>query len=154
MFGLGLGEIAIILVVALVVFGPDRLPEMAKQAAAFVRDLRRMVANARRDIGVSIRDLGIDEEDLQTLRQLRNPKAFVRDKVLDGVDLDDLKLDDVNLDEPSGRSNGGAKGGGATTNSASSTANGGGRSSSSATPADAGAQAAAQPDLPYDPDTT
>jgi Tat protein translocase TatB subunit len=147
-FGLGLGEIAIILVVALVVFGPDRLPEMAKQAAAFIRDIRKMVANARRDIGVSIQDLGINEEDLRTLRQLRNPKAFVRDKVLDGIDLDDLKLDDVGLDAPPARSNGGTKaGGGAATN-------GNVRSTTSATPAETSAPAAAQSELPYDPDTT
>ena len=154
MFGLGLGEIAIILVVALVVFGPDRLPEMVKQAAAFLRDIRKMVANARRDIGVSIQDFGIDEEDLRTLRQLRNPKAFVRDKVLDGVDIDDLRLDDVGLDEPSARSNGGTKAGSGTQANGSGTADRGGRSSTNATPADATAQAAAQPELPYDPDTT
>src|SRR5690606_24875325 len=93
-FGIGFAEILVILVVALLVFGPDRLPEMTRQAASFVRDLRTMVANARRDIAVSAQDLGIDEEDLRTLRALRNPKAFVRDKVLDGIDLEDLALDD------------------------------------------------------------
>ena len=149
MFGLSLGEIAIILVVALVVFGPDRLPEMAKQAASFVRDIRKMVANARRDIGVSIQDLGIDEEDLRTLRQLRNPKAFVRDKVLDGIDLDELKLDDVDLDGPSAKANGSAKA------NRTPKANGGGRpSTDDGTPAETAAPAVAQADLPYDPDTT
>lgn len=94
MFGIGFAEIAIIVIVALLVFGPERLPEMAKQAASFVRDLRRMVANARRDISVNVQDLGINEDDLRTLRELRNPRAFMRDKVLDGVELDDLGLDD------------------------------------------------------------
>jgi Tat protein translocase TatB subunit len=94
MFGIGAGEMIVLLIVALLVFGPDRLPEMAKQLASWVRDLRRMVANARRDLNVSASDLGIDDEDLKTLRALRNPKAFVRDQVLDGVDLDDLGLDD------------------------------------------------------------
>lgn len=150
MFGLGLGEIAIIMVVALVVFGPDRLPEMAKQAASFVRDMRKMVANARRDIGVSIQDLGINEEDLRTLKQLRNPKAFVRDKVLDGVDLDELNLDDIGSSaKPTAKPNG--------TRQADATAgaNGGRRpNADQAPPAQTGAAAAAQPDLPYDPDTT
>jgi Tat protein translocase TatB subunit len=148
-FGLGLGEIAIIMVVALVVFGPDRLPEMAKQAASFVRDMRKMVANARRDIGVSIQDLGIDEEDLRTLRQLRNPKAFVRDKVLDGIDLDELNLDDVaSSTKPSATANGARQpDSGAGTN-------GGRQNADQAPPAQTAAPAAAQPDLPYDPDTT
>ncbi|HEX6233656.1 MAG TPA: twin-arginine translocase TatA/TatE family subunit [Jiangellaceae bacterium] len=151
MFGLGLGEIAIILVVALIVFGPDRLPEMAKQAASFVRDLRKMVANARRDIGVSIQDLGIDEEDLRTLRQLRNPKAFVRDKVLDGMDFDDLKLDDLGLDEPPTAANGAAKANGATKANRTAPPNKSGAETPAA--AETGAPAA-KPDLPYDPDTT
>lgn len=150
MFGLGLGEIAIIMVVALVVFGPDRLPEMAKQAASFVRDIRKMVANARRDIGVSIQDLGIDEEDLRTLRQLRNPKAFVRDKVLDGIDLDELNLDDVG---PGTKRS--AKAIGARQPDSAARTNGGHRpKTDQAPPANTAAPAAAQPDLPYDPDTT
>lgn len=95
MFGMSVLEIVVILVVALLVFGPDRLPEMVKQVAGFVRDLRTMVANARRDINISAKDLGINDEDLQTLRALRNPKSFVRDQVLDGMDLDDLVGDDV-----------------------------------------------------------
>jgi Tat protein translocase TatB subunit len=145
-----LGEIAIIMVVALVVFGPDRLPEMAKQAASFVRDMRKMVANARRDIGVSIQDLGIDEEDLRTLRQLRNPKAFVRDKVLDGIDLDELNLDDVGPGTKRSAKAIGAR----QPDSAASTNGGHRRKTDQAPPANTAAPAAAQPDLPYDPDTT
>ncbi|MBB5785880.1 twin-arginine translocase TatA/TatE family subunit [Jiangella mangrovi] len=87
MFDIGIGEVFVLLVVALLVFGPDRLPEMAKQTAGFVRDLRTMVANARKDLSGSVGDLGIDKEDLKTLSDLRNPKSFVRSKVLDGIDL-------------------------------------------------------------------
>jgi len=92
-FGLEIGEILVILVVVLLVFGPDRLPEMTKQLASWIRDLRQLVANARRDLNVSAADLGLNEEDIRTLRQLRNPKSFMRDKVLDGIDLDDLDLE-------------------------------------------------------------
>ncbi|TDC50459.1 hypothetical protein E1212_14820 [Jiangella ureilytica] len=101
MFDIGIGEVFVLLVVALLVFGPDRLPEMAKQAAGFVRDLRTMVANARKDLSGSVGDLGIDKEDLKTLSDLRNPKSFVRSKVLDGIDLG---LDDD--DAGSSRTNG------------------------------------------------
>ncbi len=97
MFDIGMGELLVLLIVALLVFGPERLPTMAKQAASFVRDLRAMVANARRDLSDSVGDLGIDTKDLKTLSDLRNPKSFVREKVLDGVDLglDDLDRDDT-----------------------------------------------------------
>lgn len=108
MFDIGIGEVFVILVVALFVFGPDRLPTMAKQAASFVRDLRTMVANARRDLSSSVGDLGIDEEDLRTLSDLRNPRSFVRKKVLDGVDLG---LDDLGLDDDPKQSKGTARNG-------------------------------------------
>lgn len=101
MFGLQLGEILVILVIVLLVFGPDRIPEMTKQLAAWVRDLRQLVANARRDLRVSASDLGLDDEDIRTLRQLRNPKAFVRDKVLDGADLEELDLDKLAAEDDS-----------------------------------------------------
>ena len=42
MFGIGYQEMFIILVVALVVFGPSRLPELAGQVGRWVRDFRRM----------------------------------------------------------------------------------------------------------------
>ena len=41
MFGLGLWEITLILVVSLLVLGPQRLPQLAKQLARFVKDMRR-----------------------------------------------------------------------------------------------------------------
>lgn len=96
MFGMGFGEILVILVIALLVFGPDRLPTMIKEAASFIRDLRTMVAKARNDLNDSVADLGIDKEDLELLRELRNPKSYLRQKVLDGADLG---LNDPELDE-------------------------------------------------------
>ena len=51
MFGMGVPEIAVIVVVALLVFGPEKLPEIAKQAGGFVRTLRQMADNAKNDLG-------------------------------------------------------------------------------------------------------
>ena len=41
MFGLGFGEILIILVLALILLGPARLPEVAKQLGKGLRDFRK-----------------------------------------------------------------------------------------------------------------
>jgi sec-independent protein translocase protein TatB len=41
-FGMGAWEITIILIAALVIFGPDRLPEMAGKVGKQIRDLRQM----------------------------------------------------------------------------------------------------------------
>jgi sec-independent protein translocase protein TatB len=97
-FDVGPLEILVLLIVGLLVFGPDRLPEMTRQAGSWLRDLRRMVANARRDLSDG---LGVDETDLRKLRNI-NPKSYVRRNVLDGLDLD-LGLDD---DKPPRRSGG------------------------------------------------
>lgn len=42
MFGIGYQEMFIILVVAMIIFGPSRLPELAGQVGRWVRDFRRM----------------------------------------------------------------------------------------------------------------
>jgi sec-independent protein translocase protein TatB len=41
MFGMGIGELVLILVVALLVVGPDKLPGAAKAIGKGIRDLRR-----------------------------------------------------------------------------------------------------------------
>ncbi len=41
MFGLGFGEIVIVLILALVLLGPQRLPDVAKQLGKALRDFRR-----------------------------------------------------------------------------------------------------------------
>lgn len=54
-------------------FGPDRLPEMARQAGGWLRDLRRMVSSARREMSDS---LGVDA------RYLSDPKGSLRSELL------------------------------------------------------------------------
>ncbi len=85
MFGVGLPEMAVIAVVAVLVFGPDRLPDLAKQAGRFLRQLRTM-ANAARD---EIRDeLGPEFADLE-LRDL-DPRNIVRKHIVEAMnDMDD-----------------------------------------------------------------
>lgn len=84
---IGAGEIIVLALVALFVFGPDRLPSMARQAGKTLRDLRGMVSGIRKDLSD---ELGVDELDLK-LPQV-NPRSYVRKHVLEGIDLD-LGLD-------------------------------------------------------------
>ena len=44
MFGLGFGEIILVLVVALLVLGPEKLPKLAKQLGRGMREFRRAAA--------------------------------------------------------------------------------------------------------------
>ncbi|WP_018953649.1 Sec-independent protein translocase protein TatB [Thioalkalivibrio sulfidiphilus] len=64
MFDVGFWEILVILVVALLVVGPDRLPGLAREVGLWVRKIRGFVTNVRADI----------EQEFQTdeLRKLLN----------------------------------------------------------------------------------
>lgn len=66
--GMGWQEILVILVVAVMIFGPDKLPEMAGQAGKLLRDFRRitqdMSGEFEKQTGVSVNDLkaNVDKE--------------------------------------------------------------------------------------------
>ena len=68
---IGLGEIIVIVVIALLVFGPDRLPKVAADAAKMLRQVRLMAAAARKDL-VDAAGLEDDGEMAQTVRDLRD----------------------------------------------------------------------------------
>ena len=68
---IGFGEIVVIIVIALLVFGPDRLPKMAADAARTLRQGRRMAASARKDL-VDAAGLEGDGEMAQTMKDLRD----------------------------------------------------------------------------------
>jgi sec-independent protein translocase protein TatB len=81
LFDLSVFKIAVLALIALVVFGPEQLPKMAAQAGRALRDVRKMAENARADLQ---EHLGpeFSEFDLNEL----NPKYFVRKHLLDEVD--------------------------------------------------------------------
>jgi sec-independent protein translocase protein TatB len=80
---IGAPELLVLALVALFVFGPERLPSMARQAGKALRDLRHMISGIRRDLSA---ELQLDESDVN-LRDL-DPRTYVRKNVLEGLDLD------------------------------------------------------------------
>lgn len=84
MFGIGLPEFLVIFVVAVFVFGPDRLPELARQAGRFLRQVRHFTQAARDDLR---KELGPEYADLE-LRDL-DPRQIVRKHILEAMDEDD-----------------------------------------------------------------
>lgn len=55
MFDFGFWELAIVMVVALLVVGPDKLPALAGQVGRFVGKAKRVVSNLRSDIESEIK---------------------------------------------------------------------------------------------------
>ena len=81
MFGVGLPEIAVILFIAVLFIGPERMPELARQAGAILRKGRDF-ANSARD---ELRDeLGPDYADLE-LRDL-DPRTIVRKHIIEAME--------------------------------------------------------------------
>jgi len=79
-FGIGLAELAVIMFVAVLVFGPDRLPDLARQAAQILKKARQF-ANAARD---ELREeLGPEYADLE-LRDL-DPRTIVRKHIIEAM---------------------------------------------------------------------
>ncbi len=78
MFGIGLPELMVIIVVAVVVFGPDRLPDFARQAGRLVRQVRAFTQSARDDIRA---ELGPEfaEFELTDLDPRRAMRKYIQD---------------------------------------------------------------------------
>lgn len=83
MFGISLPEMMIIAFVAIIMFGPDRMPEMARGAARLLKNLRALASKTQEDLR---RELGPEFADLR-LTDL-DPRQAIRRHVLDGLDLD------------------------------------------------------------------
>ena len=74
MFGIGFWEFLLILIIALLVFGPERLPELARQVGTLIRDLQRMYTNLRAEMGPEFDEF---ERNIRDLRQI-DPRRQVR----------------------------------------------------------------------------
>lgn len=85
----GWSELLVLGVIALVVLGPERLPEAARWLASAIRKAKQFASNAQQqlqdDYGTEFEDF---REPLKQLNELRglNPRAMVTKHLLDGDD--------------------------------------------------------------------
>ena len=84
MFGVGLPEFAVLAFIAVLVFGPDKLPDLARQAGQLVRKARSMARSARDELRA---ELGPDYADLE-LRDL-DPREIVRRHIAEALEDED-----------------------------------------------------------------
>ena len=90
MLDIGAPEFLVLLVLAVILFGPERLPDLARKAARVIRYIRTMANNAQEELG---RELGPGFEDID-VRDL-NPKTFIQKHLLEDVEpiVKDVKAD-------------------------------------------------------------
>jgi sec-independent protein translocase protein TatB len=79
-FGVGLPELAVIILVAVLVFGPDKLPDFARQAGALLRQAKQFANSARDELR---EELGPEYADLE-LRDL-DPRTIVRKHIIEAM---------------------------------------------------------------------
>jgi sec-independent protein translocase protein TatB len=79
-FDIGLGELAVIAFIAVLVFGPDKLPELAKQAGQFLHKAKTFANTARDELR---NELGPAYSDLE-LRDL-DPRNIVRKHIAEAM---------------------------------------------------------------------
>lgn len=75
MFGIGFGELVVIVIVLIIAVGPDKLPGFLKTIGRTVRQVRGAATELREASGID--DL-LDHQDLKELSDLRRPADVLK----------------------------------------------------------------------------
>jgi len=83
-FDFGMWEIAIILVITLIVVGPEKMPALARKAGLYVGKFRKFVSKIKNDINSEI-----EAEELKEQLSIKNEELLVSetlDEAKSGID--------------------------------------------------------------------
>ena len=83
-FDFGAGELVGLAILAMILIGPERLPNLAVDAAKFVKRIREMASKATEELKDN---LGPGFEDLKPTDL--NPKSFIKKQLSSVLDDDD-----------------------------------------------------------------
>lgn len=83
------GEIVFLMLLALILFGPRRLPEIARQIGRFMAEFRKASNSFQSQIHDEIRKLELEEADP---RRHLEPAVGEVNKILNDADADDVSL--------------------------------------------------------------
>lgn len=92
MFGIGLLELLVIAVLGVLVVGPDKVPDLARQAAGLLKSAKQVTDSVRDELR---ENLGPEYADLE-ITDL-HPRSLVRKHMLQALEDQD---DDDDQDEP------------------------------------------------------
>lgn len=89
-FDIGPLELVAIVVLAVLVFGPDKLPKLIQDVMGFIRKVREFSDSAKEDIR---RELGPEFKDFEF--EDLNPKTFIRKNLMSGDGEDEYGLKEL-----------------------------------------------------------
>lgn len=103
MFGIGLPEMIVIMAVALIVVGPDKLPELARSLAKGIGELKKTMNQVKENLSEETKVISSVQEDLrktagQLTDNLLDNKAKIwrpEDEVTEGKDIDEEDVIDL-----------------------------------------------------------
>ncbi len=85
LFGVGAGEAALVLVLAMIVVGPQRFPEIARQGGRWYRLARQYTNEVMKDVRAAVDDIEqeikTETDDLQSLGSVTDDLRTIRDDV-------------------------------------------------------------------------
>ncbi|MEV0961744.1 MULTISPECIES: sec-independent translocase [unclassified Streptomyces] len=83
---IGALELVTLVVLAVLVFGPDKLPKVIQDVSRFIRKVRDFSDNAKHDIRS---ELGPEFKDFEF--EDLNPKAFIRKQLTENEDIKEIR---------------------------------------------------------------
>jgi sec-independent protein translocase protein TatB len=87
---IGITELVVILLLALLVVGPERLPEMGRKLAEILRDIRRAYENLTAELGPELQSIQRTTQELrESVESVRSIPKDTLKSVVDAADLDD-----------------------------------------------------------------
>ncbi|MDR2222196.1 MAG: twin-arginine translocase TatA/TatE family subunit [Flavobacteriaceae bacterium] len=89
MFGIGGGELFFILVIILMLFGSDKVPEMARTLGKFIAQVKNATNDIKSEINKSAEESGITKDIKDALQVDANPLKDIQESLK--VDIDPVK---------------------------------------------------------------
>ncbi|MHC5309039.1 Sec-independent protein translocase subunit TatA/TatB [Myroides sp. LJL116] len=81
MFGIGGGELFFILLIILMLFGSDKVPEMARTFGKFMAQVKNATNDIKHEITKNVDEAGITEEIKETFNVDVNPIKDIQEEV-------------------------------------------------------------------------
>jgi len=105
MFGIGMTELLVILVIALIVFGPKQLPELAKHLGKAMREFKKATDEVKENIGLDelgLNDIGMADEkpSEEESTEEKEPESSGLTEEKDSTEQEDIENNDSHQTKP------------------------------------------------------